>query len=144
MDSFSLTAGFPKLLAEYFQITSPQTDEYNCIAWAANDVERWWWPHPDAYWPDGLPTNNSVENFIEAFKTLGYEPCDGDHLEPGYLKVVIYVNSSGVTHMAKQLPNGHWSSKLGSDSDIEHQTPYGVEGETYGKVQCFLKKSSEA
>ena len=33
---------FPNLLTTGYEITSPDTIDYNCIAWAAEDNERWW------------------------------------------------------------------------------------------------------
>lgn len=80
---------FIKLRDEHYLVTSDSTDEYNCIAWAANDTERWWWPHPDAYWPTDLPRVETLENFIRAFQALGYGPCEDGALEAGYTKVVI-------------------------------------------------------
>ncbi|RMH08652.1 MAG: hypothetical protein D6704_02725 [Nitrospirae bacterium] len=45
---------FPRLCETRYEITSPQDTSYNCIAWAAGDVGRWWWPAPQAYWPQGV------------------------------------------------------------------------------------------
>jgi hypothetical protein len=138
----SLEREFLKLRDERYLVTSDSTDEYNCIAWAANDSERWWWPHPDAYWPIGIPRIETLDNFIRAFQTLGYEPCEDGALEAGYTKVAIYLNSQGrPTHMARQLPSDGWTSKLGEAWDIEHQTVQGVEGNSYGRVGQYLKKA---
>lgn len=132
---------FTKLKDEQYLVTSDSTDEYNCIAWAANDTERWWWPHPDAYWPTNLPRVETLENFIRAFQTFGYERCEGGVLEAGYTKVAIYLNAQGrPTHMARQLPPGKWTSKLGEAWDIEHQTVQGIEGNAYGQIGQYLKK----
>ncbi len=75
---------FPQLTELGYGITSPQTPRYNCIAWAAGDTRRWWWPDPSpfAYWPPGIPRENTLPHFIEAFRTLGYEPCRDAGLEP--------------------------------------------------------------
>jgi len=133
---------FLKLRDEQYLITSDSADEYNCIAWAANDTERWWWPHPDAYWPTGIPRVETLENFIRVFQSLGYEPCEDGALEDGYSKVAIYLNAQGIpTHMARQLLSGKWTSKLGEAWDIEHQTVQGVEGKTYGQVGQYLKRA---
>jgi hypothetical protein len=44
---------FPRLRGTAYRITSSASDVYNCIAWAANDTEHWWWPGDPArtYWP---------------------------------------------------------------------------------------------
>jgi hypothetical protein len=83
---------FPFLVPKNHVVTSPKTPRYNCIAWAAGDNQRWWWPDPDnvAYWPAGATREATVAAFIEAFGTLGYQPCINSDLEPGYQKVPLY------------------------------------------------------
>jgi hypothetical protein len=34
---------FPYLAGDGFEKTS-EDDLYNCIAWAADDTQNWWWP----------------------------------------------------------------------------------------------------
>lgn len=85
---------------------------------------KWWWPDPwqKRYWPPGVPREETVEAFVQAFATLGYEPC-GDldlALDEAYEKVVLYALGSRPTHMARQLPSGEWMSKLGGYEDITH------------------------
>ncbi len=106
-----------------FQMTSPATPGYNCIAWAANDNGRWWEPDPmgDYYWPENVPRKATLESYIEAFKTLGYEICNDESLEAGFQKIAIYFKDDiRSIHAARQLSNGSWTSKLGQNIDIEH------------------------
>jgi hypothetical protein len=73
---------FPRLETTRFDITSPPDTRYNCVAWAAGDTRRWWWPGevPFSYWPAGVRREESVDHFIEAFATMGYElAASGDH-----------------------------------------------------------------
>lgn len=136
-----LQAEFPNLKNEQYKVTSLYSDEYNCIAWAANDTESWWWPSEDGYWPEDLPLTETRENFIRAFQRLDYQPCADGAFETGYEKVVIYVSADGsVKHMARQLDANKWTSKLGQAWDIEHNTPQGVESETYGRAAQYLKR----
>lgn len=133
---------FPHLSADGFTETSPATDAYNCIAWAAGQADEWWWPDLDgmSYWPDGVPREETVSAFVRAFGTIGYDPCpDGDR-EPGSEKIAVYADGHVPTHAARQLPDGTWTSKLGADVDIIHTTPHGVEGGVYGRVCCFLRR----
>ena len=125
----------------YFRLTSPETPYYNCIAWAAGDDSAWWWPDEDyyCYWPSGIPREESLDAFIEAYRTLGYEPCSGDDIEEGCEKIAIYVKNGKPKHAARQLPNGNWTSKLGQENDIEH-TLVGVECFTYGTVGQIMKR----
>ena len=108
-----------------FAATSPATPEYNCIAWAAGETDRWWWPDPMRLgaWPPGVPRQETLEAFLQAYETLGYEPCESDTLDPGVEKVAIYVDDAGrPTHAARQLPSRKWTSKLGRAEDIEHDS----------------------
>jgi len=113
---------FPNLATSSAEEKSTETPNYNCIAWAANEKKQRWWPRASGYyWPANIRDDDSLEAFIEAFATLGYEPCTEAHQESGYEKLAIYVFSGGVKHMARLLDNGKWTSKLGIDVDIEHE-----------------------
>ena len=141
-----LIGGFPNLRNERFDPISEDSDEYNCIAWAADVVDDRWWPHPnpaDGYWPI---TWRSVERdcFVEAFRVArSYQPCGTDFsLEQSYEKVAYYEKSGGVpTHMARQLDSGKWTSKVGVLGwDIIHETVHGVEGHAYGNAVLALRR----
>ena len=133
---------FPRISIEGYQVTSPETPKYNCIAWAAGKDDKWWWPDTNNqyYWP--LETrDSSLEAFKEAFATLGYLSCGLDsNLECGFEKVAIYMSGSFVTHMARQLPSGEWTSKCGGLADITHNTLTGIEYSGYGCVVEILKR----
>jgi len=131
-------------------VISPATSEYNCIAWAANEDFRWWWPIPEKlyYWPENTPREETLEAFVKAFETLGYVACDNDNVEHGFEKVAIYVDKSGKPkHAAKQLRNGKWTTKLGNYIDVEHELNCLREyvlnidkTEDYGTVAVILKR----
>lgn len=133
-------ANFPNLQGDEYEVTSPQSRDYNCIAWAADDTEKWWWPSLDDHWPDGVPRVNKIDNFILAFQRLGYHVCEDGELEARYEKVALYANSNGPQHMARQLASGAWTSKLGSEWDIQHPTTEDLESDTYGEVVLFLRR----
>lgn len=138
---------FPKLSSSIYKISSKATEDYNCIAWAAEDDSRWWWPDADCHWPDGVPRQETLEAFIQAYQTLGYEPCNGDHLESGFQKIAIYVdNNRKPTHAARQLPDGKWTSKLGKSEDIEHvlDALTGSDRGEYGFVGQIMKRPSRS
>lgn len=139
VDDF-LKREFPNLQLSHYQVTSPPTKQYNCIAWAAGQNNKWWWPIR-GYWPGQGRRDESPKAFIEAFARYGYSPCDNGVLEPGGEKVAIYVGTNGVvTHMARQLPDGRWTSKLGEGVDIAH-TLEGISGDRYGNVAKILKRT---
>ncbi|MFA7341107.1 MAG: hypothetical protein WC028_30265 [Candidatus Obscuribacterales bacterium] len=131
---------FPGLSGSQFEITSDETPFYNCIAYAAGDEGRWWWPDLTYYWPID-EKSLSVECFISAFETLNYRVCSCGSLEPGYEKVAIYVNSScEPTHMARQVnQNGDWKSKCGRSQDILH-SPQALEGVSYGTIHTYMSR----
>jgi hypothetical protein len=133
---------FPRLRDDQAEITSPPDFRYNCVAWAAGDVSRWWWPTEPtvAYWPDGVAREETVWHFIEAFATLGYEAAATGNHEPEIEKVAIFASKEIPTHMARQLPNGSWTSKLGSLEDISHHDINSLSGSDYGEVAVFLQR----
>ncbi len=142
-DSLPSSSAFPRLFPENHEITSPSTPRYHCIAWAAGDDERSWWPDIDevAYWPDTVARIEALEAFVDAFRTLGYLPCEDGELEPGYEKVALYANQGSPTHAARQLPDGRWSSKLGRSVDIAH-TIDALDGPLYGTIVLYLRRQT--
>jgi hypothetical protein len=136
------SSSFPVLNAENHRITSDRSDSYNCIAWAAGDEARWWWPDDEddfgiSHWPEGVTRSEELDAFAAAFATLGYEACEDASFEAGYEKVAFYVKDGFPTHAARQLPDGAWTSKLGQGFDIRH-TLEAIEGPTYGLASRFL------
>ncbi|WP_293105967.1 hypothetical protein [Moorena sp. SIOASIH] len=71
---------------------------------------------------------------------LGYVICETPDLEENYQKIAIYMLNDQPTHVARQLLNGKWTSKLGQDEDIEHDTLEGLTGERYGQVAQVMKR----
>jgi hypothetical protein len=133
---------FPALDDSNSRPTSPADDRYNCIAWAAGDTERWWWPDPleQNYWPPGVPRVERVEAFVLAFQGLGYHEDLDDSLQPGIQKIAIFASDVGrPTHAARQLPDGWWASKLGEQIDIEHKLA-AIEGPAYGRIAVVLAR----
>jgi hypothetical protein len=133
---------YPNLAITEYSLTSSKSQEYNCFAWVAGDRERWWQPTPEDefYWVEGVPMEETLSAYVQAYQTLGYEPCDSSVLEEGYEKIALYVNDQGVpVHAARQLLTGKWTSKLGSLEDIEHELE-GLTGKSYGTVGKVLKR----
>lgn len=64
-----------------------------------------------------------LDTLQQAFAALDYEICPDGGLETDFEKVVLYGTALFYTHVARQLPNGKWTSKLGRAEDIEHDTP---------------------
>ena len=149
---------FPNLKPDGYCVTSDDTwnasIRYNCVAHAAGDNQRWWWPDAEevvgyvVYWPPGVAFEVTLNAFIEAFKTRNYVPCDdfNSDLEPGFEKIAIYVDpiTDEPTHAALQLPSGSWTSKLGDWEDIEHETLVSLESDVYGRPTKVMKRPRES
>lgn len=130
---------FPDLSPDRYTITSNPTDEYNCIAWAAGENTSWWSHLPGYQWP-GAIRDQTIESLVAMFSEIGYEVCDNAFLEDGFEKVAVYEKAGLWKHAARQLPNGRWTSKLGPDEDIEHQSPDDLSGNLYGVVYSIMRK----
>lgn len=144
MQGSHFAKAFPRLQPGDYHITSAATPRYNCIAWAAGNDDNWWWPpggFSGYHWPAGIPTASTLENFVKAFESLGYQVCDSAELEPEVEKIAVYVGSDGApTHAARQLASGSWTSKLGKAEDIEHRTLACLEDGVYGLVAQIMKR----
>lgn len=147
-----LRRNFPKLID--FAKTSDQTFKYNCHAWGGDSNTHWWEPLPAkaharfpwviCHWPGTKLYDHSLENFREAYAHIGFKVCDdGDHVD-GVEKIAQYVKNGTVSHTARQLPWGTWTSKLGESIDIEHADPYQLEGPAYGTVTGFMMRQQQA
>lgn len=143
---------FPQLKTDVrFDITSKATSKYNCIAWAYGIDDRWMWPNTGKYtfldgvhfWPSDEIQPPSIDNFIKAFQTKGFECCDDGDYEENYQKIALYAKPEEweiCTHAARQKRDGSWTSKLGRECDIQHGTAYTIENKVYGKVRCFMRR----
>lgn len=138
-------ADFPRLTPDNHRVTSPATVDYNCIAWAAEDMDNWW--QPGMFWiPADWPADDFGLGALEnVFRSLGYADGGQDaRHEPGFQKVALYGSGFMYTHAARQLPSGKWTSKLGKESDIEHDTPDDVAGGVYGEVMQVMRRAAPA
>jgi len=153
-----LPALYPRLAEpNAFETTSDHTASlgdvnYNCIAWAAHqEPSAWWWPDDQSYWPDWATREVTVTAFREVFAWLGYKPCQSSKLERGFEKVALFVGKDDKPkHMARQLPDGSWTSKMGALWDIRHTSLKVLEQAAkpgadyhYGKAQFFFRRPRE-
>ena len=143
-----LTLLFPGLRGTRYAITSPPSIAYNCVAWAAGVAYDWWEPlRPGASWPPGVPQETSVSAVAAVLAMVGYERCQDGELEEGMEKAAIFGNGEQFTHVARQLPSGSWTSKLGTQWDIEHELQALTSAANagglvqYGDVVAFLRRN---
>jgi len=140
--SSELERYFPGLASSTYEVTSPATDDYNCIAWAAGDDTRWWEPDPlGVYdWPASSPREYTVDAYVRAYEDAGYTrdrlAASGDE------RVAIFVKDGVPQHAARELPSGRWTSKCGELEDVSHELN-ALEGGFYGTAAIMLSRSTE-
>ena len=102
----------------------------------------WWWPDPKgvAFWPRGIERAETVDAFTAAFVSLGYVPCVDGAISPGVQKVALYTKNGAPTLMARQMPDGTWTSKLGQSIDINHYTLDAIHSPLYGAATHFFSR----
>lgn len=147
-----LEAHLPGLTGAEYAITSDASERYNCIAWVVGESHRWWSPLAEdaEYWPFEYQPEATIAVVQAALATVGFEACADGELEDGIEKVAFFADERGFTHVARQLPSGRWTSKLGSDRDIEHglETVEGFDESPtayrYGRVVGFMSRRRAA
>ena len=135
----NLRRKLPNLPIASVTITSDATPEYNCVAWAVGENERWWEAGmmPDSYWPAEALNTNDLRGWMEAFRSEGFEVSADSAHEVGFEKIAIYLQGGVPTHAARQLPNGRWTSKIGGLEDVEHDLS-GLRD--YGDPLLFMRR----
>lgn len=140
MGAEDLEETFPNLRATGYTITSQPAYVPNCLGWALRSNDLYWDPILTGfsgvyYWPEGIPRNDSVDAWVQLFRLFHYTECASTDLESEAEKIAIYGGIDGTAHhVARQLPSGAWTSKLGQDEDIEHQTLDALVSQEYGSV----------
>jgi hypothetical protein len=148
MRDLSLEADFPRLLSTGYLITSEASGVPNCIGYVLGDMEHFWDPmlvgfHAGYYWPPGIPRDDKLTTWRLLFNLFGYRPAETSTPEFGIEKIAIYGNINNDEeghHVAKQLPSGAWTSKLGPDQDIEHSALDALVGAAYGAVVLIMQR----
>ncbi|WP_156040420.1 DUF7689 domain-containing protein [Chondromyces apiculatus] len=141
---------WPNLSQLNARLTSKYTPDYNCLGFGTGRIDQWWEPYvvppeePNIYWPPGVHPDNTPEDWAAALKTEGYQVCEDERLEPGLVKVALYATPKMVTHVARQLRDGRWASKLGRFGDIEHDDLAALEGPLFGHVCLFMQRPRRA
>jgi hypothetical protein len=147
---------FPKLAADGGRKTSEAEPQYNCLSWSAKRTKKYRLEpkpvDPWDYWPKGVPNDYSLESFIVLFEKSGYERCEKlDTTFSVFNKKVAIYAAFGIynqprwefTHVSDELHSGVWTSKLGYEEDIQHNTPQSLGGndaDEYGQIYKILKK----
>jgi hypothetical protein len=88
-----------------------------------------------------VPRAETLEAFIAELGTLAFHLCSSPELEAGMEKITLYSAGAAPGHVARQLSNGWWTSKLGPSLDIEHADLEVLAGGVYGAPVAYVRRS---
>jgi len=133
---------FPNTTNFNWRPSSPPTFEYNCLSWSVHRQDVWIWPdeREQFAWPPDMARTDTLVNLMSFFMRIGFSDCSSPNLETDFEKIAIYGRDDIPVHVARQLPNGVWTSKLGPGIDIEHDTLNVLEHGAYGVVRAIMRK----
>ncbi|MCP4349982.1 MAG: hypothetical protein GY795_31260 [Desulfobacterales bacterium] len=135
-----LDNAFPKINDEY-EVLSPETGDYNCIAHTLGKKNEWVNPKTGS-------KADPLSEMDKIYAEQGYKrssSMDFSH-KTGKQKVTVYAikNPDGsiknITHGAIQDNYGTWESKLGGGPLIRHKTPNALNGPVYGEPVAVYEK----
>jgi hypothetical protein len=139
-----IDADFPGLIGMPYELASPATMQYNCIAFAFGDEENVW-DTPERcgfYWPPGFQRDPTIEVITSIVQLHGFRISHEAISEnPETDALAIYAKAGLVNHLAKWQDPGIWKSKLGDGRDINHLSLFWLEGELYGRVVSVWKRT---
>jgi hypothetical protein len=127
----------PNLTQDNHTEDSPSTTSYNCHAWAVGFNDRWF--DDQNYWPDPVPRGKSLRHYRRAYESIGFRVCGGWNVEEGFEKIAIYERQGEVTHTARLLDSGMWTSKMGKREDITHARD-ALDGPCYGQITLIMRR----
>jgi hypothetical protein len=134
---------FPNMGPDDYHTTSEPDDNYNCVAWAIGETDRWLSHLEPYYWPTNVPRSPTIDALVEVFLSIGFEECEDAEVDIRNEKVALFADGGHWSHAARQLENGTWTSKLGVFQDIAHNTLAGLTGTYYGELHCLLRRERQ-
>jgi len=124
----------------------PNSKEYNYVAstFEIDTTAIWpkgtdgWIPLPFPPWPAELPRKLETPIFTEFFAKYG--EYDVGSPGPDDEGIAIYTTAIEVSHVARKVARGPWTSKLGEDAAIAHRTLQAIEGGAYKNVDLLMRR----
>lgn len=130
-----MLAEFPNSSIEPFEITSPETEEYNCIAWVLDNRSIWIEPDDSTTWLQNIPNDYLLPSVVKYFEKQGFEICQKiDYSKDKTLLALFSKDGIEFSHVAKQLNENYWTRKLGFSFDVKH-TIFAMEGGCMGVLR---------
>jgi hypothetical protein len=131
---------FPNSEKEPIKIDSPETSDYNCVAWILGKTNNWYEPDEEYDWIEGLPMSDDLNTMQAFFEHFGFQVCEKfDNFDSSIELIAIFAKEGIFTHVAKLLKNGNWTSKLGNSYDVEHGLE-SISNGLYGEVALYMQK----
>ena len=141
MPRWYLNKLWPNLSDTNFELTSEVTSRYNCVAWAVgNDKEVIDLSLDEDEEPILYPDLTCL-TYIEYFEKEGFELCETPDWEADYEKIALF-EKDGKTfeHVARQIQENLWTSKLGEWEDIEHISLEALKSQGYGVPAWYMRR----
>jgi hypothetical protein len=131
---------FPNSFLEPLEISSPETGDYNCLAWALNDNSKWYESEDDYCWFDKIDRDNKLSTIQKIFEQIGFNLTRNSEYQVDIERVALFsTDNIDCSHLARQIGKNVWTSKLGSSYDVNH-TLRAIEDGIYGNPILFLER----
>jgi len=92
-------------------------------------------------WPTEVPADLRLSTLVSMLAKYGFERCFTGELDPTLSKIALYGGGEHVTHAARQLESGRWTSKRGIfGDDIEHDTADAIAGGEYFEILAYFQR----
>ena len=133
---------FPLARAGDIVTDSEMTPEYNCVGWALHLKRSVIWPDDDQQhqWAPDLPRRPDKDIFCAFFEKMGFSECNDENFEQSREKIAIYSRGNEVLHVARQLRDGRWTSKLGPLADVLHPTALSISDGWFGVLAILMSR----
>lgn len=133
---------WPNLQADGFRFVGPMDTRFNCVAWALGHTYPYWWPRishgpPYSYWPPDIPHEATMPAFRALFEQHGYSECEWPSGTAEAVAIYGRMENGSMVpkHVARALPTGGWTSKMGVNwGIIEHDTLEALNSDVWGEV----------
>jgi len=138
--NYLIEKSFPNSYKEPFEITSSETPDYNCLAWALNDNSKWYESDDDYFWFNDIARDNLLTTIQKIFENLGFHQTNFAKYQIDYERIALFsIDNNECSHLARQIDEDKWTSKLGSSYDVNHSIK-SIENGIYGNAVIFLER----
>lgn len=131
-------------LDDEWSITDNETDRYNCFAWSLGITSDW----IDRIIDEAGNNNGKIEvsDCDVFYSKYGFKITENHSFESNKIKLALYAHTKETNpsrinvaaHVAVQINNDWWESKLGMLARIIHKLE-GLEGKEYGRVVRYYE-----